>query len=362
MKYFFILGRNPELSIAELRAIFGNFEFERKSNAIVAEIPEIKKDFIGKLGGIVSIGEILGEVENLSEIDSQSLYLGTKNSMSYVLWNFSNAEKSGQVLKYLKSRFKEEKLRAVEKRISGKMNLQSGGTVPSLSNKKLIDEQYFVFGNYFGRVVATCDYEQIEARDMEKPVRRENLAISPRLAKILINLSEVKPGETLLDCFCGIGVILEEALLQGIDVVGIDRDKDAIEGAKKNLRHFGIEKENFMLMNLDSTTAKIPKVQGIATEPDLRETLKRSLSEKTAMKALSKYEGLMIRVLNNFKLKVSGKIAFTGPCIKTWTKKRFSCNIARILDETGLKIESGFPIQEFREGQVVGREIFVLKR
>ena len=54
-----------------------------------------------------------------------------------------------------------------------------------------------------------------------------------RLAKILINLSEVKDEEILLDPFCGIGVILEEALLQNINVIGIDKDKKAVDRCKE---------------------------------------------------------------------------------------------------------------------------------
>jgi hypothetical protein len=37
---------------------------------------------------------------------------------------------------------------------------------------------------------------------MQKPIRREELAISPRLAKILINLSGAKKNNLLLDPFC----------------------------------------------------------------------------------------------------------------------------------------------------------------
>ena len=71
------------------------------------------------------------------------------------------------------------------------------------------------------------DSTGVKNRDMNKPVRREALAISPRLSKILINLSEAKPHDKLLDPFCGIGGILAEALIKRINVHGIDKDKMA---------------------------------------------------------------------------------------------------------------------------------------
>ena len=63
-------------------------------------------------------------------------------------------------------------------------------------------------------------------------------------------------------------------------------------------------------------------------------------------------------------MKIGGKIAFTSPLIKTIGKKRKGCNFERITEETGLNVyrlgEISFPIPEFREDQVVGREFIVL--
>ena len=41
--------------------------------------------------------------------------------------------------------------------------------------------------------------------------------------------------------------------------------------------------------------------------------------------------------------------------------KRLGCNSEKILRVTGLKLVPGFPIEEFRENQIVGRQIFVLE-
>jgi hypothetical protein len=79
------------------------------------------------------------------------------------------------------------------------------------------------------------------------------------------------------------------------------------------------------------------------------------------------FENLMIGVLNNIKrsLRKGGKIAFTSPLIKS-QKGKVSCDIDEICNKTGFRIyelknsEIQFPIREFREDQIVGRDIFVL--
>ena len=200
---------------------------------------------------------------------------------------------------------------------------------------------------------------------MNKPIRRQELAISPRLAKIMINLSGIKKGEKLLDPFCGIGVILEEALLQNIKVVGIDNDKNSISGAEKNLEWFGFNKENYKLINGDSRKINPKNCDVIVTEPFFGEILKKTPTKEKANEIIREFEKLIIPVLNNLKQNVYGKIVFTAPFIKTM-KKRVSCDIENILKNTGLKLSKieniALSIQEFRENQIVGREIFVLER
>jgi len=385
MKYLFILGRNVELSIAEIKAFFEKERIRytilaKVSNSVMIEFEKPLKipvstscrdagivknpqevSIVEKLGGTISIGEVLaeGKLEKLfKEIDSKELYQGSSNKLNYVVFNFRGKD-FVDVLLYLKTRFRNEKLKATEKKLTGNIKLQSGEVVNSLASH-LVQEKYFVFENMFGRIIETCDYQKIEKRDMEKPVRRESLSISPRLAKILINLSGVRENETLLDPFCGIGVVLQEALLQNINVIGIDKDKLAIENAETNLKWFNFNKSDYTLINSDSSKVKIREVKGIATEPDLGELQKRNPSEQKAKEILAGFELLMIKVLNNLKKNVHGKIAFTSPLIQT-DKKKIVCDFENIAKKTGLKIAKGFPINEFREDSIVGRSILVME-
>ncbi|VVB79226.1 tRNA (guanine(10)-N2)-dimethyltransferase [uncultured archaeon] len=377
MKYLFILGRNSELSKEEVRAFMEKEEnkilFEKKEkNALFLETKNpIKKEVVDFLGGTISIGEVLEEgtwKELFTKLDKKQIYLGESNKLNYLIWNFSEDNSYNQISDYLKARFRSEKLKATEKHASGFIKTQEGEEVRNLRSPN-VEEEFFIFGDknkiYFGKIIQKCDYEKIELRDTKKPVRRPELSISPRLAKILINLSQVKQDETLLDPFCGIGVILQESLLQNISVVGIDRDKKAIDGCKQNLIWFNFDKNKYKILNSDSTKINLAeKFSGIATEPDLGTILKKTPTPNEAKKTLEDFEDLMIKVINNFKknLKPNSKIVFTSPLIRLHTGKRISCNGERISNATGIKIAPGFPIDEFREGQIVGRQIFVLNR
>lgn len=366
MKYLFVLGRNVKLSVEEVRSFLEKegFDFEEillVDNGFLVDVNgKLKEGVVEKFGGVISIGEVLAEgnfkdiVNDLEKID---LYSGESNKLNYIVYDFEG-EVFSEICDYLKKRFKEEKLKATEKKLTGKMKLQEGISVPSVSSS-LLNEQYFVIGNYFGKILESVDYSELENRDMEKPIRRSELSISPRLAKILINLSGAKKDSVLLDPFCGIGVVLQEALLQKMKVIGIDKDKNAIKNAKINLEWFGFDKKEYVLLNGDSSKLNVSNVDCVATEPYLGELKRKQPSLDSARKMIQEYENLIIRVLKNLKKKVEGRIAFTSPFILTG-KKRISCNFQRICSATGLKLVFE-PIEEYRRRQVVGRKIAVLE-
>lgn len=338
-------------------------------NGLLLDInKKIDLKIINDFGGIISISEILaeGNLETLKkELNNKIIYTGSKNNFTYVLFNFSDINSFENIKDLLKKRFRDEKLKAMEKPLSGFIEMQNGETLNIVGNK--VDEQYFLFSSsnnfYFGSIKGNYDYDALEKRDMQKPVRREELAISPRLAKIMINLSEVKKGEKLIDPFCGIGVILFEGLLKNLKVTGVDIDKTAIEGAKHNLEWKKFPKENYTILVNDSKKVKFNEnFDVLVSEPDLGEILKKMPARGKENENLDKFENLIINVLNNLKNKIKGRIVFSSPFIKTMEKTRKGCNIKNILNRTGLKLVKGFPIEDFRDNQIVGRQIFVLEK
>jgi tRNA G10 N-methylase Trm11 len=364
MKYVFILGRNPELSKAEIDSFLKVrgvkiSKREMKDNALLLEIGrELAKDELEHLGGVIAAGEVISECSRKElDLKMQTAYSGRKNNITYAIWNFSDEKTYEFALGYLKARFLEERLKASRKNLAGTLELQGGGKIAIAGNG--VDEEFFIFGKYFGKIFFRPDYKSLEFRDMSKPYRRESLTISPRLAKIMINLSETGKGGRIADCFCGVGSIMAEALLQGIKATGIDRDKDAIEMAGKNLEWMRFDRKNYTLMNDDSAKASMEEVSSLVSEPELGETLRSMPSKDKAKKIISGYESLISKVLNNMKSYVKGRFVLTAPYILAGGS-RIGCNANKIAKQCGLKLISSY--REFRKDQIVGREIFVLSR
>ena len=57
----------------------------------------------------------------------------------------------------------------------------------------------------------------------------------PRLARMMVNLSSCGKGKVLLDPFCGVGTILQEALLEGASVIGTDANAWCVKASEENL-------------------------------------------------------------------------------------------------------------------------------
>lgn len=120
--------------------------------------------------------------------------------------------------------------RKIGKKIAGKVNL----TKP--------DETYFGTNRdqfYFGIVVWAR--KSFESRKVQNRPYFHPTSLHPKYARVLVNLSGVKKGETLLDPFCGTGGILIEAALVGAKPVGRDVEKAAVRGSQDNLAFYKLE-------------------------------------------------------------------------------------------------------------------------
>ena len=145
MKYLFILGRNPKLSVLEIKSFIKRtsneiLDEELRENGLLLDLETpLDAGTIDFLGGALSIGIVLG---NIKDIDKKEIYFGTRNNFNYIIWDFS--EETGEVSQYLKKRFRSEKFKATEKKLSGSIIDQEDNIIKKASSN-LIDEEYFVF-------------------------------------------------------------------------------------------------------------------------------------------------------------------------------------------------------------------------
>jgi len=89
---------------------------------------------------------------------------------------------------------------------------------------------------YFGKVIFTGDRPSYELRRPGTRTFFHPGVMMPRLARTLVNISLVAPGELLLDPFCGTGGIVLEAILVGARGIGSDIDPVMVSGSRNNVQ------------------------------------------------------------------------------------------------------------------------------
>ncbi len=99
--------------------------------------------------------------------------------------------------------------------------------VPARSDLRLFEE------------VATIDRRAFESRRMPRFPFQRPVSLPPRLSRAAANLARVRPGDRVVDPFCGTGALLLEAALLGARCSGVDRDAEMVRGALRNFGHAG---------------------------------------------------------------------------------------------------------------------------
>jgi len=97
------------------------------------------------------------------------------------------------------------------------------------------------------------DYLKRKAHMLPEP---HPTAMSPKLAKALVNISGIETGESLLDPFCGAGGILIEAGIMRFKTFGWDIDQIMVNRAKINLEHFKVKRFHVELRDALEITDK----------------------------------------------------------------------------------------------------------
>lgn len=87
-----------------------------------------------------------------------------------------------------------------------------------------------------GRTRTVQDFRSYAQRDMEKPSPNPKAGmLPPKLAQMMVNLSRDARHKQIFDPFCGSGIIPQEALLLGLDILASDIDEDAVKSTQENL-------------------------------------------------------------------------------------------------------------------------------
>ncbi len=337
--YFFVLGRNPALSLAEILAAFPGSHVAQlgKEVVIIEALEPITVEMARKLGGTVKYGHIIGTAAGaeeilegcekiLSELKEERKIFGLS---IYPVFGADMRVKAYEKFGFtLKRRIKDAggagrlvtaKTPTLSAVVVEKNHLLTRGAeivlIPTLNNV------------HVGKTLSVQEFEAQSHRDFGRPERRMDVGMVPvQLAKIMINLAHPKVSDTILDPFCGLGTILSEAVAMGFhNIIGTDKEESMVDATEKNLAWLtsqpGVTANLVDLQLFASPVEQISErlgrntVNAVITEPYLG-PIKASEQNDYPVEDLTQ---LYIRAFEQLSILVhsGGRVVFIFPAVKT---------------------------------------------
>ncbi|MBR3253231.1 methyltransferase domain-containing protein [Candidatus Saccharibacteria bacterium] len=345
MKYLAVLGRQPEISIAEL------------------ELSDFCTD-INRLGGTQKLAVRLEEkpLEYLSKLSEGKITIGVSDYSRRA----SKKTATMEALKLKKILVRHGRsVRVVENKdavLSTATSLHNG-----LSGKNERKVELIKVEDEWYRVIGVQDIEAYAKRDQARPARDAKVGmLPPKLAQVLINLcGPLKPGSTVLDPFCGTGVVLQEALLMGYKAYGTDISERMIEYSDKNLKFFKFN--DYIVEVGDATNYKwSKKIDAVACEGYLGKPFSRIPNEMELKEQKQECGSIVLGFLKNLaeQIKKDTPVVIAVPA---WLRSGDSYERLDILDEIeklgyNVNNKSHEGLLYHRPEQVVARDIIILRK
>ena len=386
-KYLAVLGRQPLISVAELEAQFGGV---RLVGAELAEFESEREPEIARLGGTLKIAvPIEGALVPwlLGRPTEGKITLGVSDYSRRATARTATAE----ALKCKRILAKRgQSVRVVPNRAA---TLSSATSFHNHLTSETKIELLKVGGRYY-RVIQVQNINAYARRDQERPARDAKVGmLPPKLAQILINLAgELRSGATVLDPFCGTGVVLQEALLMGYRAYGTDVSERMVEYSQRNLEWLagargravtrkvagagaddsgaGTGARDFRVEVGDATKFSWqPPIGAVAAEVYLGPPMSAPPTEMKLKAAKQECGGILLGCLRN----LAGQLTPGTPvvlAVPAWRRPNGAYERLNLLDEIE---QLGYNVRSFknlaqsdllyhREQQVVAREIIVLRK
>ncbi len=357
--YLFVFGRDPQLSILELISYLESrkIEFELKTYTkeaahIIAK-PFSIQQAIKDLAGTQKIGTLL---------DLDKVFF-KETKVKYHIEIYGNTDEE-EFKNKLRKIFREERVKPLYKNIEGPKDLEK---------HRIVEEGYdfLVYDDIVFKTEVVSNPRSYAERD-KKPFFDEKRTISVRLARMLINIARIKPGETLLDPYCGTGTIMQEALMLGINVIGFDLDKESCEGCNKNMhwiRKTYHTKAEWEIHNKDARrlATYLKDVDAVATEPYLGPYLRKLPTFRQAEHTMEELTKDYQALLNQLAMVTKGRIVLVVPYYTTNDGREVKMDFKTLVKKAKLSVVKplkGFetPVRYVPPNSRLGREIWVLER
>lgn len=394
--FFFILGRNPALSRAEIFSRFKlesiAFRLQRATEiSLLLELNDAfsAPQFLSRLGGTIKIGKVItslataqlsSALTNESNINqffrlSDRVVFGLSYYGKYPGLGLSRLKSLGLALKKkivaagVSARWVPSRENALSSVIVGKNKLIENG-----AEIVLIDTEQGQL--VLGKTLAVQGFADYSQRDYGRPNRSMAQGmLPPKLGQMIINLAQLPKKGVLLDPFCGSGTILQEAKLLGYDhLIGSDNNPKAVSSTQANLawltQIYRLAPAQLKLRTADISSLNQwlspASIDAVVTEPFLGPT--RLPHERRALeRAFSEVKELYQTAFANFQrvLKPGGRVVVIFPC---WRLKQGMFRLSPAFVPKAFQLVT-YPewigCQPFvyqREHQNVIREIFVFEK
>ena len=362
MDYLAVLGRQTDISIAELEALFSDV---KKAPGSLATFTAPENYDFSRLGGSIKVAvkidtPIMQFLQNLPE---GKITLGlsdySKNANSHATFKESLKLKNILIRHQRSVRVVTSNASPV---LSTATSLHNG-----LSGKNERKVELIKNGEDWYKVVFVQDIDAYARRDQARPARDAKVGmLPPKLAQILINLcGDLKPGSRILDPFCGTGVILQESILMGYTAYGTDLSDRMVEYSDRNLKHFKFN--GYKVEVGDATNYKWQQpIDAVACEGYLGKPMSTPPVDIKLKTEKQECSAIILGFLKNLsaQIKSGTPVVIAAPA---WLRENGSYSRLEILDEIK---DMGYNVNNkslggllyFREGQIVARDIIILRK
>lgn len=367
----FVFGRTPDLSFAELTALFPNAERIIREVAKVDLPEDINPALLTNLlGGTVKIAGYLDTIESLDPQLVVPFLISEAKPLTFGLSLYTQNQKLPRNLS------RDIKGLLAEKGISSRYVTDEEGVLSSVTvSKHSVFELILVqtpHGFMVGKTIAVQPFEEWNKRDYGRPfVDPKAGMLPPKVARMAVNLAVVSSqmtvdSKTLLDPFCGMGTILAEALLSGWNIIGSDQSVESVDKAQKNIDWLKkvypevSPSANFFTGDATHVSDRLEpeSIDAIVTEPFMGPAGGMGKNIKNIIKGLEK---LYIGSLRDWYkvLKPDGRVVMAFPKYVLNKHEYFVKKVIDSCENLGYTIVAG-PLEYSRPQAVVRREFYVL--
>ncbi len=377
MKFLFVLGREPQLSLVELEALFSSKNVRRIAPNLALVTSETQPNF-ARIGGSLKCARVLEEnlIDYLKQIPTGKITLG-----------FSDYSKKATAKDTWKMAMKYKNLLTRHGRSVRLVPNKDSAIIPSATahhnqlGNKATHIEIIRFEEYMATSIGAQNITAYAQRDQARPARDAFVGmLPPKLAQILINLATSGNNNgVLLDPFCGTGVVLQEAMLDGYSVYGTDLSEKMIKYSTRNLdwlidktrRLQFPDSPKYFVEEGDATKHNWQhiSIQYVASEIYLGHPLSNPPADIKLKSLKSDAKTLLLDFLRNLSSQIQPG-ATLALAVPAWLRSNGSYSTLDILDEiekleyniTKYKYAASSELLYYRENQIVARQIIVLRK